>query len=105
MVARHATRHAGVFASLAPLPGCMDCAGRDRVRPGQAHGPRPSGKSVLVTEQRRAAVPGSETVRFEQMWRSRHAIANQALMTAGKLRSFARGAASILDGSPEHGAA
>ena len=34
---------------------------------------------------RRAAAPGSEAVLFEQMWRSRHAIANQALLTAGKL--------------------
>ena len=29
--------------------------------------------------------PGSEAVLFEQMWRSRHAIANQALLAAGKL--------------------
>jgi hypothetical protein len=34
---------------------------------------------------RRAAAPGLEAVLFEQMWRSRHAIANQALLTAGKL--------------------
>lgn len=34
---------------------------------------------------RQAAAPGSETALFDQMWRSRHAIANQALMTAGKL--------------------
>ena len=31
------------------------------------------------------AAPGSEAVLFEQMWRSRHAIANQALLTDGKL--------------------
>ena len=33
----------------------------------------------------RGAAPGSEAVLFEQMWRSRHAIANQALLTDGKL--------------------
>ena len=36
---------------------------------------------------RRAAAPGSEAVLFEQMWRSRHAIANQALLTAGTAAS------------------
>ena len=34
---------------------------------------------------RRAVAPDSEAVLSEQMWRSRHAIANQALLTAGKL--------------------
>jgi len=33
---------------------------------------------------RRAAAPGPEAVLSEQMWRSRHAIANKALLTAGK---------------------
>ena len=34
---------------------------------------------------RRAAAPGSEAVRSGQMWRSRRAIADQTLLTAGKL--------------------
>jgi hypothetical protein len=34
---------------------------------------------------RRAAAPGLEAVLSGQMWRSRHAIANQGLLTAGKL--------------------
>ncbi len=42
----------------------------------------PDGVAAAV---RQAAPPGSETVLFEQMWRSRHAIAAQALRTAGKL--------------------
>lgn len=33
-----------------------------------------------------AAAPGSEAVLFEQVWRSGRAIANEALLTAGKLR-------------------
>ena len=41
--------------------------------------------AVRRAARRRAAAPGSEAVLSEQMWRSRHPIANQALLTAGKL--------------------
>jgi hypothetical protein len=34
---------------------------------------------------REAAAPGPEAALFERMWRSRHMIAGQALMAAGKL--------------------
>lgn len=43
------------------------------------------GSDCVAAAVRQAAAAGSETVLFEQMWRSRHAIANRALMTAGKL--------------------
>jgi hypothetical protein len=42
----------------------------------------PAGVAEAV---RRAAAPDPETVLFEQMWRSRHPIAEQALLAAGKL--------------------
>jgi hypothetical protein len=44
-----------------------------------------AGADGVAAAVRQAAAPGSETVLFEQMWRSRHVIAEQALMTAGKL--------------------
>jgi hypothetical protein len=43
------------------------------------------GADGVAAAVRQAAAPGSEAALFEQMWRSRHAIANQALTTAGKL--------------------
>ena len=45
----------------------------------------PGGGDGVAEAARGAAAAGSETVLFEQMWRSRHAIAHQALLTAGKL--------------------
>lgn len=50
---------------------------------------------------RRAAAPGSEAVLSGQMWRSRHAIANQALLTAGKLhpdKTIAKAAGGLGEG-------
>jgi hypothetical protein len=80
-------RRAGRDAQHDPLPGLepLDCdavvmASRDIVA-GYATG----GCDGVAAAVRRAAAPGSEAVLSEQMWRSRHAIANQALLTAGKL--------------------
>ena len=80
-------RRAGRDAQHDPLPGlepldfdAVVMASRDIVA-GYATG----GCDGVAAVVRRAAVPGSEAVLFEQMWRSRHAIANQALLTAGKL--------------------
>ena len=80
-------RRAGRDAQHDPLPGLepLECdtvvmASRTIVA-GYATG-GPDGVAAAV---RQAAAPGSETVLFEQMWRSRHAIAEEALMTAGKL--------------------
>ena len=81
------SRRAGRDAQHDPLPGLepLDCdavvmASRDVVA-GYATG----GCDGVAAAVRRAAAPGSEAVLFEQMWRSRHAIAHQALLTAGKL--------------------
>jgi len=80
-------RRAGRDAQHDPLPGLepLDCdavvmALRDIVA-GYATG----GCDGVAAAVRRAAVPCSEAVLSEQMWRCRHAIANQALPTAGKL--------------------
>jgi len=81
-------RRAGRDAQHDPLPGLepLDCdavlmASRDIVA-GYATG----GCDGVAAAVRRAAAPGSEAVLFEQMWRSRHAIANQGLQPAGKLQ-------------------
>jgi hypothetical protein len=79
-------RRAGRDAQHDQLPGLepLDCdavmASRDIVA-GYATG----GCDGVAAAVRWAAAPGSEAVLSELMWRSRHAIANQVLLTAGKL--------------------
>ena len=80
-------RRAGRDAQHDPLPGLepFECdavvMASQAIMAGYANG-GPDGVAAAV---RQAAAPGSETFLFEQMWRSRHLIAAQALMTAGKL--------------------
>ena len=80
-------RRAGRDAQHDPLPG-LEPSGCDAVvMASQAivAGYATGGPDGVAAAVRRAAAPGSETVLFEQMWRSRHLIAAQALVTAGKL--------------------
>jgi len=80
-------RRAGRDAQHDPLPG-LEPAERDAVvMASQAivAGYATGGPDGVAAALRQAAAPGSETALFEQIWRSRHLIAAQALMTAGKL--------------------
>jgi hypothetical protein len=80
-------RRAGRDPRRDPLPGLepYECDTVVMASRAIVAGYATGGADGVAAAVRRAAVPGSETVLFEQMWRSRHAIANQALMTAGKL--------------------
>jgi hypothetical protein len=80
-------RRAGRDAQHDPLPG-LEPAGCDAVVMASRAilaGYATSGPDGVAAAVRQAAAPGSETVLFEQMWRSRHDIAARALTTAGKL--------------------
>ena len=80
-------RRAGRDAQHDPLPGLEPSECDAVVMASQAivAGYATGGPDGVAAAVRRAAAPGSETVLFEQMWRSRHLIAAQALVTAGKL--------------------
>jgi hypothetical protein len=80
-------RRAGRDAQHDPLPGLEPSECDAVVMASQAivAGYATGGPGGVAAAVRRAAAPGSETVLFEQMWRSRHLIAAQALVTAGKL--------------------
>ena len=79
-------RRAGRDAQHNPLPGLEPSECDAVVMASQAIvADATGGPDGVAAAVRRAAAPGSETVLFEQMWRSRHLIAAQALVTAGKL--------------------
>src|SRR5712691_11133002 len=80
-------RRAGRDAQRDPLPGLepFECDAVVMASQAIVAGYATGGSEGVAAAVRQAAAPGSETVLFEQMWRSRHLIAAQALMTAGKL--------------------
>ena len=80
-------RRAGRDAQHDPLPGLepFECDAVVMASQAIVAGYATGGSEGVAAAVRQAAAPGSETVLFEQMWRSRHLIAAQALMTAGKL--------------------
>lgn len=80
-------RRAGRDPQHDPLPGLepADCDAVVMASRAIVAGYATAGADGVAAAVRQAAAPGSETVLFEQMWRSRHVIAEQALMTAGKL--------------------
>ena len=80
-------RRAGRDAQHDPLPGLepFDCDAVVMASQAIVAGYATGGSEGVAAAVRQAAAPGSETALFEQMWRSRHLIAAQALMTAGKL--------------------
>ncbi len=80
-------RRAGRDAQHNPLPGLepFECDAVVMASRAILVGYATGGPDGVAAAVRQAAPPGSETVLFEQMWRSRHAIAAQALRTAGKL--------------------
>ena len=80
-------RRAGRDAQHDPLPGLepLECDTVVMASRAIVAGYATGGPDGVAAAVRQAAAPGSETVLFEQMWRSRHAIAEEALMTAGKL--------------------
>jgi hypothetical protein len=80
-------RRAGRDPQHDPLPGLepAECDAVVMASRAIVAGSATAGADGVAAAVRQAAAPGSETVLFEQMWRSRHVIAEQALMTAGKL--------------------
>jgi hypothetical protein len=80
-------RRAGHDARHDPLPGLepFECDAVVMASQAIVAGYATGGSEGVAAAVRQAAAPGSETALFEQMWRSRHLIATQALMTAGKL--------------------
>ena len=80
-------RRAGRDPQHDPLPGLepFDCDSVVMASRAIVAGYATGGADGVAAAVRQAAAAGSETVLFEQMWRSRHAIANQALTAAGKL--------------------
>jgi hypothetical protein len=80
-------RRAGRDPQHDPLPGVepAECDAVVMASRAIVAGSATAGADGVAAAVRQAAAPGSETVLFEQMWRSRHVIAEQALMTAGKL--------------------
>ena len=80
-------RRAGRDAQHDPLPGLepFECDAVVMASQAIVADYATSGSEGVAAAVRQAAAPGSETVLFEQMWRSRHLITAQTLMTAGKL--------------------
>lgn len=80
-------RRAGHDAQHDPLPGLepFECDAVVMASQAIVAGYATGGAEGVAAALRQAAAPGSESALFEQMWRSRHVIAEQALTTAGKL--------------------
>jgi len=80
-------RRAGRDAQHDPLPGLepFECDAVVMASRAILAGYATGGADGVAAAVRQAAAPGPETVLFEQMWRSRHAVAEQALRAAGKL--------------------
>lgn len=107
-------RRAGRDAQHDPLPGLepFECDAVVMASRAIVAGYATGGPDGVAAALRQAAAPGSEALLFEQMWRSRHLIAEQALMTAGKLhpdKKIAKAAraasvkAASARNSPRHG--
>jgi hypothetical protein len=80
-------RRAGRDAQHDPLPGLepFECDAVVMASRAIMAGYATGGPDGVAAAVRQAAAPGPETVLFEQMWRSRHVVAEQALRAAGKL--------------------